>query len=33
MAVSFSFCAARSKIPPHGQGLFAEGQVFAVELF
>ena len=33
MAVSFSFCAATSKIPPHGQGLFAEGHVFAVQLF
>jgi hypothetical protein len=28
--VNFCFCAAASKIPPHGQGLFAEGQIFAV---
>jgi len=27
---SFFFCAGASKIPPHGQSLFAEGQIFAV---
>jgi hypothetical protein len=27
---SFCFCAGASKIPPHGQGLVAEGQVRAV---
>jgi len=30
MPASFRFCAETSKIPPHGQGLFAEGQVCAV---
>ena len=30
---SFCFCAGASKIPPHGQGLVAEGQVFAFEFF
>jgi len=33
ISASFSFCAATSKIPPHGQGLFAEGQVRAFQLF
>jgi hypothetical protein len=28
--VSFCFCAEASKIPPQGQSLFAEGQIFAV---
>ena len=27
---SFCFCAGASKIPPDGQSLVAEGQVFAV---
>jgi len=29
---SFCFCAGASKIPPHGQRLFAEGQKFAFQL-
>jgi len=27
---NFCFCAGASKIPPHGEGLFAEGKVFAL---
>jgi hypothetical protein len=30
---SFCFWAGASKIPPHGQRLFAEGEIFAVEFF
>jgi hypothetical protein len=30
VVASFSFCAGASKIPPHREGLFAEGQIFAV---
>jgi hypothetical protein len=30
---SFCFCVETSKIPPHGQGLFAEGYVCAFQLF
>jgi hypothetical protein len=27
------FCLAASKIPPHGQGLFAEGRIAAFQFF
>jgi hypothetical protein len=28
---SLAFCAAASKIPPHGERLFAEGRVFSFQ--
>ena len=31
--VSLDFCAEASKIPPHGERLFAEGLVFAFQFF
>jgi len=33
VSASFFFWAGASKIPPHGQGLVAEGLIFAFELF
>jgi hypothetical protein len=31
--VNFCFWVGASKIPPHGESLFAEGKIFAVEFF